>query len=139
MARRESGSITADIQEFLEELGRLLVEGNSKAIAAMWGVPALVVHDDGVRAIQSTEEVEKFFEGAKDQYNARGITSTYPEVQATNWISDRVVIVEVRWPWVDANGKSRGYETSTYTLRRDDGQALKLHVAVMHGAEVDDR
>lgn len=43
-------------------------------------------------------------------------------------------MVEVRWPYLDADGEERGEETSTYTLRRNDRGELRLRVAVMHGA-----
>jgi hypothetical protein len=42
--------------------------------------------------------------------------------------------VEVRWPYLDEQGKEVGEETSTYALRRDETGILKLQTAIMHGA-----
>jgi len=116
-------------------MARALTVGEARSVAAMWDVPALVVHDEDVRAVTSMAEVEQFLAGAKDQYNERGITDTRGEIQRLDWPTERIALVEVRWPWLDAQGRERGTETSTYTLRRDDQGKLRLRVALMHGAK----
>lgn len=123
-----------DLQRYFERMARALTAGDGAAIARMWEVPALVVGDQEVHAVGTHKEVEQFFGGAKDQYNARGITDTRPEIAKLEWVTDRIVMVTVRWPYLDSTGEERGEETSTYTLRRDDKGELKLRVAVMHGA-----
>jgi hypothetical protein len=123
-----------DLPRYFERMGRALTAGDGPAIARMWDVPALVIGDQEVHAVATRKEVEQFFGGAKDQYNARGITDTRPEIAKLEWVTDRIVLVTVRWPYLDSTGEERGEETSTYTLRRDDNGELKLRVAVMHGA-----
>ncbi|HET8580777.1 MAG TPA: hypothetical protein VFL31_07245 [Nitrospiraceae bacterium] len=71
--------------------------------------------------------VKESFSGAKEQYNARGITDTRPDVFGLEWVTERIAIVDVRWPYLDERGKEVGEEASTYTLRRDDAGDLKLH------------
>lgn len=121
------------IQDFLDQLGRALTSGDGSAAAALWAAPALVIGDDMERAIASTDELVAWFGGAKAQYNARGIVETRAEIVRLTWPTDRMAIVEVRWPYFDASGDEIGDETSTYTLRRDDSGVLRLRVAVMHG------
>jgi len=127
---RQDGAVV----EFLDRFARALTAGDAREIASMWAVPALVIGDGALRAVNSLRDVEEFFSGAKDQYNARGITDTRAEIFGLEWVTDRIVVVDVRWPYLDARGNQMGEEASTYTLRRDDAGNLKLHVALMRGA-----
>jgi hypothetical protein len=101
----------------------------------MWAIPAHVLGDEMVMAVKAPAEVEAFFSGAKDQYNKAGITTTHPDITSLRWVTDRIVIVSVRWPYLNNQGDEFGAESSTYTLKRDDHGEFKLHVAVMHGVE----
>jgi hypothetical protein len=123
----------ADVQEFLDGFARALTSGDGAAIAKMWGYPALVIADHDVRAITNENEVAEFFGGAKEQYNARGIIDTHADIQTLDWITERIALVDVRWPHLDATDRELGSESSTYTLRVDDDGELKLCVALMHG------
>jgi hypothetical protein len=51
-----------------------------------------------------------------------------------DWLTTLIVLVQVRWPYLDSQQKLQGSETSTYVLRRDQTGTLKLRVALMHGA-----
>jgi ketosteroid isomerase-like protein len=124
---------TDDVLQFLDVYALALLRGDARAIAAMWEAPALVVSDAGAQTVASTAEVERFFDEAKDQYAARGISGTHPEVQRLEWATDRIAIARVWWPYIDDRGRQVGAESATYTLRRDDDGALRLRVAVMHG------
>ena len=124
----------AVIQDFLDRFARALTAGDGAAIATMWNVPALVVSDQEVLPVTSTEQVAQFFGGAKQEYNARGVTGTHGEIVNLEWVTDRIAIAEVRWPWLDDSGNEVGEEASTYTLRRDDAGNLKICATVMHGA-----
>jgi hypothetical protein len=93
-----------------------------------------VLGDADMKAVGSKAEIEQFFAGAKQQYNAQGITGTRAEITELHWPTERIAIVQVRWPYLDAQGRELGEENSTYTLRRDEDGELRLHVTVMHGA-----
>ena len=129
----ETTTPTDEIQQLLNRMARGVVSGDGRTVAEMWEVPALVVGDDNVMCVSRTEEFEAFFGGAKAQYNAQGITDTRPEIVRIEWATKRLATVQVRWPYLDANGKIRGSESSTYVMRRNDRGELKLRVAVMHG------
>lgn len=124
----------SEVQAFLARIARALTAGDGKTVAGMWAVPALVLGDDDVRAVGTLQEVEQFFGGAKEQYNARGITDTRADIVELRWLTPRMALVEVRWPYLDQEGNEVGEEVSTYALRRDDTGALKVQVALMHGA-----
>lgn len=123
----------SEVQAFLARIARALTEGDGRTVAGMWAVPALVLGDDDVRAVGTLSEVEQFFGGAKEQYNAQGIMDTRAEVLELKWLTPRMALVEVRWPYLDGQGNEVGEEVSTYALRRDETGALKVQVALMQG------
>jgi hypothetical protein len=122
-----------EVQELLDRMARALTAGDGRTVATMWETPAMVVGEQGVQAVSAAQEIEAFFSGARAQYNARGITDTRADIRRLHWVNDRIALVTVRWPYLDARGEEIGEESSTYTLRRDEQGKLKLRVAVMHG------
>lgn len=130
--RRQSEAYPA-VREFLDRFASALTAGDGRAVAALWETPAFVLGDQMARVVNSAQEVEQFFSGAKDQYNARGIAEARAEILELDWLSEHIVQVEARWPYLDAYGQELGHETSTYTLMRNEEGSLRLRVAVMHG------
>jgi hypothetical protein len=92
-----------------------------------------VLGDDMALTIRSSAEIRDVFASAKPQYNARGITDTRPDLLRLDWITHRLAIVEVRWPYLAADGEEIGEETSTYVIRREPDGRLAIRAAVMHG------
>jgi hypothetical protein len=124
-----------EIQQLFEHLARAVTSGDGKAVAAMWEAPALVADDEAVRAVDSLTEVEAFFGDAKERYNARGVVETRAEVQRLELVTDRLVIADLRWPYLDEHGDEIGGERSTYWLRRDDAGELRIRAVLMRGVE----
>ncbi len=69
-----------------------------------------------------------------EQYNARGITDTRADIRSLEWATERIAIVHVRWPYLDAQGKEKREEASTYVLERDEAGDFRFYVAVLRGA-----
>ena len=132
--RRDLEAATDEVQSFLDDFGRALTAGDTQTVVSMWETPAFVIGDQDAQSVVSREQLELFFVGARDNYNARGITDTHPEIVRLEWATPQIAMVEVRWPHIDARGDEVGEEVSTYTLRRDRMGRLKLRMAVMHGA-----
>jgi hypothetical protein len=132
-AAAQPGPPDTEVQDFLDRFAHAMTAGDGKAIARMWAVPALVLGDDLTQPVNTSEEAEEFFGGAKDLYNKRGITDTRPEIFGLAWITDRIALVDVRWPHLDQTGKEIGEEASSYVLRREDAGELKLQAAIMRG------
>lgn len=131
--RAEPGQVPRtdpDVQEFLHRFAWALTTGDGRAASKLWALPALIVGDDMVQTVMERSELERMYRVAREQYNAWGIADTRAEVQGLEWLSDRVVLVHVRWPQLDVSGQEKGEEWSTYVLRRDDHGDLKLHVAI---------
>lgn len=129
----DGGHLRREVQSILDRMARAMTTGDGRAMAELWDTPALVIGDKHVMPFTSADEIERFFGGAKEHYNARGIIDTRAEIDALHWPTDRVAMVQVRWPYLDTEGTIRGEESSTYTLRRDDHGNWRLLVAVMQG------
>lgn len=129
-----SFSKDAMVTQFFEKFGAALTAADVKTIATLWGTPSFVLADGMSRAVITSDEVKKFFAGAKDQYASRGINEAIPDIRKLNWLTDRMVVAEVRWPYLNAQGAEVGEESSTYTLRLDDDGKLRIYAVAMHGA-----
>jgi len=129
----EVGPDNAALRALLAKLARALTSGDGKAAAAIWATPALVIGDDMALTVGSSADIQDVFGGAKAQYNARGITDTRPDILRLDWVTHRIAIVEVRWPYLAADGDEVGEETSTYIIRREPDGQLAIRAAVLHG------
>jgi hypothetical protein len=123
------------VRAMLQRFSRAITTGDGPAAAACWDVPALVVSDEGNRAVGSAAEVETFFGGAKEQYNQQGVADTRPEVECIEWHSDRLASVTVRWPYLDAEGKELGRSERSVYLVRVTNQEARICMAATLGAE----
>lgn len=122
------------VQELLDAFARALTAGDGVAIGKMWELPSYVLGDGMARTIEMREEVEEFFGSAKDQYAERGITDTRAEITRLEWLTEKIALVGVRWPYLDEDGTEKGEERSTYALRQGDDGALRICAVVMQGA-----
>ena len=123
----------AAVRTLLAGLAHALTSGDGSAAAT----PALVLCDDVALTVNSSSDLQEVFGGAKAQYNARGITDMRADILRVDWLTNRLAIVEVRWPYLTADGREVGEETSTYVIRREPDGRLAIRASVMHG-EADD-
>lgn len=125
----------AAIQQVLDRIAAAVTAGDGAAAASCWATPAFIVSDEHEQVVQSSQEIAAFFGGAKQQYNQQGIRDTRAEVERMEWIGERLALVTVRWPWLDADQREVGAETSTYLLRRSGDGEFKFRIAIMHSPQ----
>ena len=133
--REDHGAKHSELLTFLTQMAQAITAGDGEAAAKLWAVPAYVIGSQMAKPLSDPNEIAEFFGGARAQYNASGITDTKPQIQSEDWIDDNLVIVRVRWPYLDDQGREIGAEASDYTISRDESGALRLRVAVMRGVE----
>lgn len=138
-ARAPAGSSASDesarVQDLLNRFARALTAGDGEGVADLWETPAFVIGSGMARAVSARAEVVEFFGGGKEQYNSLGITDTRAEIQRLDWVSEDLVVVDVRWPYLNAQGEEIGEERSTYTLLGDAQGQLKIRSVLMRGAQ----
>ena len=118
------------IRAFLDRYGQALSTGDLPAIVACWEVPALVLSDQGARAVSEVAEIEGFFAGAVQWYRAQGMVATRPEDVRVEPLSARLASVDVTWSAQNAAGETVSAERSRYILSIADDGAPRVRVAV---------
>lgn len=104
---------------------RALSARDINRITSHWGVPALVLSDEGAIAVAKVKEVEVFFASSMNQYEK--VASAHPTIRSALPLSENVIAWEVVWDHHDEVGKSVGGEAGYYVLRHN-GKGLQIHV-----------
>lgn len=130
---RVSGNPDFMVENFFQVFSQALTNGDIEAIKNHWGIPSLVMSNQIQMAVKSESEIERFFKGTKEQYKLRGISEAVPEIENIQWLTDRISLVGVRWPYYDMRGREVGEESSCYTLKLDDNNRLRIFCVVMQG------
>lgn len=123
------------VQKFLQSFAEALTTADVNDINAHWEVPAFIIGEEIAANIEERGELHELFAGAREHYRAAGVMDTHPEIIRLDDITDRLVMVRVRWPWLNEEGQELGAECFTYTLCRNSTGEWKIRVALMHGAE----
>lgn len=112
------------------QLGQALSAGDLRTASNCWALPARVLSDEGAMAVSHADEIEKSFAHAAEWYHSQGITSTKPEIERVDMLSEQLASVDVRWPSFDPSGKETSSERSHYIVQLGkDGQA-RVRVAL---------
>lgn len=121
----------------LERYATAFMKGDGRGAAACWQVPALVVSDEGTKAVTELSEVEEFFRIVPAQYRQQGIAATRPEIVRINWLTEQLAYAEVRWPYLDAQGTAKaGGEASAYIMRIGSSGEPKICVSAVIGSKM---
>ena len=118
------------LRRFLVRYGEALSAGDLKAISGCYAVPSLVLSDTGSVPITAREEIEVAFGGAAERYRAQGLVAVRPTLVASEALSERLVSVEVRWDYLDEQGRSAQQNGYRYVLRLEDEASPKIQVVI---------
>ena len=122
------------VQQFFRDFSQALTEGDIASIKKCWALPSYVVGNAMQMVVKSEVEVERFFTGLKEQYSRRGIMEAIPDIESIQWLTEKIALVGVRWPYFDRFGKEIGEESSCYTLKIMPDGSLKIACTVMQGS-----
>ena len=120
----------AHLRRFLVRYGEALSAGDLKAISGCYAVPSLVLSDEGSVPIATREEIEAAFDGAAERYRAQGLVAARPALVASEALSERLLLVEVRWDYLDERGRSAQQNGYRYVLRLEDEASPKIQVVI---------
>ena len=118
------------LRRFLVRYGEALSAGDLKAISGCYAVPSLVLSDEGSVLIAAREEIEAAFDGAAERYRAQGLVAVRPALVASEALSEGLVLVEVRWDYIDEQGRSAQQNGYRYVLRLEDEASPKIQVVI---------
>ena len=119
-----------NLRRFLVRYGEALAAGDLKAISGCYALPALVLSDEGNVPISARQEIEVAFDGAAERYLAQGLVDIRPTLVASEPISERLLWVDVRWEYLDDQGRSAQQNGYRYVLRLQDEASPKILVVI---------
>ena len=118
------------LRRFLIRYGEALSAGDLKAISGCYAVPSLVLSDAGSVPVATREEIEAAFDGAAERYRAQGLMAVRPTLVASEALSERLVSADVRWDYLDEQGRSAQQNAYRYVLRLEDEGSPKIQVVI---------
>jgi hypothetical protein len=118
------------LRRFLVRYGEALSAGDLKAISDCYAIPALVLSDAASVPIAAREEIEAAFDGAAERYRAQGLVGLRPTLVASEALSERLLSVDVRWDYLDEQGRSTQQNGYRYVLRLQDEASPKIQVVI---------
>jgi hypothetical protein len=134
LSDREGGSVMDPTDEhlrrFFARYGEALAAGDLKAISGCYAVPSLVLSDAGSVPIAAREEIEAAFDGAAERYRAQGLVALRPTLVASEALSERLVSADVRWDYLDDQGRSAQQNGYRYVLRLEGEAEPKIQVVI---------
>jgi hypothetical protein len=119
-----------NLRRFLVRYGEALAAGDLKTISGCYAVPALVLSDAGSVPIAARQEIEAAFDGAAERYRAQGLVGLRPTLVASEALSERLLSVDVRWEYLDEQGRSAQQNGYRYVLRLQNVASPKIQVVI---------
>jgi hypothetical protein len=119
-----------DIIKCLQRYGDALSAGDLTGISTCWDVPGLVLADDGAVALSDGRQLRAFFAKVIEWYRSRGLMATRPVVEEVVPLTERMILVGVRWPSFDEAGIERYSERSQYILRLGGDGQIRIRVGI---------
>jgi ketosteroid isomerase-like protein len=110
----------ARLEGFFVRYGEAVSAGELQTISACYAVPAIVISDEGAIPIATREEVEAAFDGAAQAYRAQGMVAARPTVLKAEALTEKLVSADVRWDYVDEEGRSAQQNGYRYVLRLEE-------------------
>jgi ketosteroid isomerase-like protein len=125
MSERTTEGATPDragIEGFFVRYGEAVSAGDLKVISSCYAVPAIVLSDAGSIPISTREEIEAAFDGAAERYRAQRMVAARPTVVAVENLTEKLVFADVRWNYLDEQGRSAEQNRYRYVLRLEDAE-----------------
>jgi len=118
------------LRGFFVRYGEALAAGDLRAIAECYAVPALVLSDAGSIPVAAREEIEAAFRGATEAYRDQGLVAACPTIIGSEATTGRLVSADVRWDYLDEQGRSSQQDGYRYILRLDEvGPRIQVVIA----------
>lgn len=128
---RQTNEMPTRPRDFFVRYGEALATGDLPGIAGCYAVHGLVLSDAGSIPVATREEIEAGFDGAAERHRARGLVGARPTIVRSEEITGRLVSVDVRWDYLDEQGRSAQQDGYRYVLRLDDDAGPWIQVVIV--------
>ncbi|HEU4426886.1 MAG TPA: hypothetical protein VFR67_30505 [Pilimelia sp.] len=107
----------ATLADFFGRYGCALAAGDLPAIAGCYAMPGMVVSDAYSFTFSSPAAVALSFVGALPAYQERGVVAAHAEIEDVTRLDGTLVLVAVRWEYLDCAGEAVPGERFRYLVR----------------------
>lgn len=121
---------TDRIEQYLARYAASLTAFDAEAAVTLWSTPGMIADDRVSGVLDTREEMVAGLKQSYPLYRELGLASVGHELLDANELSDRLVLVKVRWLFRDADGELLTDANSYYLLRDDDAAGLQACVCV---------
>lgn len=121
---------TDRIEQYLARYAASLTEFDAEAAVKLWSTPGMIADDRVSGVLDTREEMVAGLKQSYPLYRELGLASVGHELLDANELSDRLVLVKVRWLFRGTEGELLTDATSYYLLRDDDAEGLQACVCV---------
>jgi hypothetical protein len=121
--------ISSEIQDYLVRYAATLTHQDAEAAAELWSTPGMIADDRFSGVLDSREAMAEGLRQSYPLYRELGLASVDHELLEEKELSDHLVLVRVRWLFLDGNADLLT-DTNSYYLLRDEADGLRACVCV---------
>lgn len=121
---------TDRVDQYLTRYAASLTEFDAEAAVSLWSTPGMIADDRVSGVLDTREEMVMGLKQSYPLYRELGLASVGHQLLEANELSDRLVLVKVRWLFRDAEGDLLTDATSYYLLRDEDEAGLQACVCI---------
>jgi hypothetical protein len=111
------------LADFFDRYGTALTTGDLPTIASCYRLPGMVVSDTHSFTFSSPAAVALSFVGAAPAYRELQVVAAHAELEDVQKLGDGLLMVAVRWEYLDSRGRSVPGEGYRYVVQMG-GSAL---------------
>ena len=111
---------TPQITDYLDRYAATLTEFDAEGAAELWSTPGMIVDDCFSGVLESRDKMVEGLKQSYPVYQRLGLGSVSYELVDANHLSNGLVLVRVRWRFLDPNGDELTDSNSYYLLRNED-------------------
>ncbi|TWS18034.1 hypothetical protein FK529_17695 [Tsukamurella asaccharolytica] len=110
----------AEIDDYLARYAQTLTRFDATAGAALWAEPGMIVDDRFSGVLDDRASMARGLEQSYPLYRALGLASVGHELLGSTPLTEAIVLLHVRWLFLDADGALLTDSTAYYIVRRDE-------------------
>lgn len=114
------GIETHQIIDYLDRYAATLTEFDAEGAADLWAIPGMIADDRFSGVLESRDKMVEGLKQSYPVYQQLGLGSVGYQLVDENHLSEGLVLVRVRWLFLDADGNELTDSNSYYLLRNEE-------------------
>lgn len=114
------GVDTSQITDYLDRYAATLTESDAEGAAELWATPGMIVDDRLSGVLESRDQMIAGLTQSYPIYKQLGLGSVAYELVDVTHVTEKLVLVRVRWHFLDDAGEELTDSNSYYLLRNEE-------------------